>query len=66
MSNGEKEEIKAMKKRLEKVDRLLKNVSIKLHTVYDNYEEDQTFFLVDIEDALQDTLEAKSIVNDLL
>ena len=66
MSNSEKEELKEIKKKLEKADRLLKNVSIKLHTVYDNYEEDQTFFLVDIEDALQDTLEAKSIVNAVL
>ena len=66
MSNSEKEEIKAMKKRLEKADRLLKNSSIKLHGVYDTYVDDQTFFLKDIEESLQDIMEAKAIINDLL
>lgn len=66
MSNREKEELKEIKKKLEKADRLLKNASIKLHTVYDTYEDDQTFFLTDIDDALQDLLEAKSIVNSIL
>ena len=61
---SKKKDIEEITNKLKKADRLLKNISLKLNHFYQSYYDDGTYFMNDIEESMEDLLEAKTLVND--